>query len=324
MNMGELREKYQRFRQWQDRPSDFRIESDEEHTCQCCGYHYTGNFCPCCSQKAGVGRISWKSVRQGIMDIWGLGSRSLLYSLWQLLWRPGHIIGDYIDGKRQVSFPPVKMLFIIAVIYSLIFYWFFPVVFGYDASGVVETGNAELQKNMEELSVWMKKYFSWSSLILAILAVIPTWVLFHYSPRHTAHTLPEGFFIQVFLAILMIVMGFVLSPLRLINQVLYTWVSIAIYGIYYLIVYRYLFGYGLWGTLWRCGFVYISIVLFSSVLFLINFPVDKHMPEGQLAMAQIYVLLSLFLTSVVVLLVGFVINYIVTRKFRQELKQAKG
>ncbi len=39
-----------------------------------------------------------------------MGNRSLLYSLWQLIWRPGYFISDYINGKRQVSFPPVKML----------------------------------------------------------------------------------------------------------------------------------------------------------------------------------------------------------------------
>ena len=109
--------------------------------CNNCGIDFTGNFCPICSQKAGMGRIGWKSVRQGIMDIWGLGTRSLLYSIWQLLWRPGQVIGDYLDGKRQVSFPPVKMLFIIAVIYSVLFYWFFPTVLGIEVLAVPYMGN---------------------------------------------------------------------------------------------------------------------------------------------------------------------------------------
>lgn len=59
------------------------------------------------------------------MDMWGLGSRSrsVLYSVWQLLFRTGYFIGDYISGRRQVSFPPVKMLFILAVAYAVIFHW---------------------------------------------------------------------------------------------------------------------------------------------------------------------------------------------------------
>ena len=43
-------------------------------------------------------------------------NRSLLFSLAQLFLRPGYFIGDYINGKRQVSFPPVKMLAIVAVL----------------------------------------------------------------------------------------------------------------------------------------------------------------------------------------------------------------
>ena len=62
------------------------------------------------------------------MDIWGLGSRSrsILYSVWQLLLRPGYFISDYISGKRQVSFPPIRMLFILAVAYAIIFHWLLP------------------------------------------------------------------------------------------------------------------------------------------------------------------------------------------------------
>ena len=47
--------------------------------------------------------------------LWGMDSRSLPYTLWQLLLRPGYLIGDYISGRRQVSFPPIKMLAIVAL-----------------------------------------------------------------------------------------------------------------------------------------------------------------------------------------------------------------
>ena len=108
--MGQLKEKYQRFKQWQKQPYEYHLKSGEVQHCKNCGNDFTGNFCPICSQKADTSRICWRSVHQGVMDIWGLGTRSLLYSVWQLLLRPGHVISDYIDGKRQVSFPPVKML----------------------------------------------------------------------------------------------------------------------------------------------------------------------------------------------------------------------
>ena len=36
MNMGQLKEKYQRFRQWQERPYEYKLKSDEVHHCNNC------------------------------------------------------------------------------------------------------------------------------------------------------------------------------------------------------------------------------------------------------------------------------------------------
>ena len=113
-----IREKYRRFREWQVNPFDYEMP-DETHRCENCGYDFTGNYCPRCSQKAGLGAMTWRSVRESVMEIWGVGTRSMTYSLWQLFTRPGYLIRDYVTGKRQVSFPPVKMLLIVALILTL-------------------------------------------------------------------------------------------------------------------------------------------------------------------------------------------------------------
>ena len=123
-----IREKYRQFRQWQKNPLDFKTDTTQYH-CLNCGEQFTGNYCPTCGQKASAGRFTWKSVRQSVLDLWGLGSRSLPYSLWQLLWRPGYLMRDYISGKMQVCFPPVKMLIVVALLVSL--------------SGFVDTGGEE-------------------------------------------------------------------------------------------------------------------------------------------------------------------------------------
>ena len=325
MDKEELKSKYQRFKQWQEQPYEYKLVSDKVNHCNNCGNDYIGNFCPICSQKNGVGRIGWQSVRQGIMDIWGLGTRSLLYSIWQLLWRPGHLIGDYIDGKRQVSFPPVKMLFIVAVVYSMIYYWFLPDVLG------LNIFNGMPEEQIEAAGNYIKgfqSYYSWVGLLMAILAVLPTWVMFRFSPRHTTHTLPEGFFIQIFLAVVMIVLSLLFSPLSIMNLWLYDAVVLFIFGIYYLIVYKYLFGYGFWGTLWRCGFILITIVfivLAFTVIVLLYYknPDIKealNTPDQIRQVTMAYV--SSLLLALMTFFVGWVINLIATRKYRRELKEA--
>ena len=329
MNKQQLKEKLEQFRQWQEQPYDYTYSPDKEVHCNNCGHDYRGNFCPVCSQKAGMGRIGWRSVHQGIMDIWGLGTRSLIYSVWQLLLRPGHIISDYIDGKRQVSFPPVKMLFILAVLYTMIYYWFIPTVLGIN----VETQVTKEQEAMlGDLSHWLKANYSWFALIMALLAVIPTWIMFRYSPRHTAHSLPEGFFIQVFLAVLMIVLSFLLMPLGMIDLMVYSTVVYLLYGVYYIIVYKYLFGYSLWGTLWRSGFVLTTVLfLLTAAIFLasnINQAImedqfKKHVTQEQILQAKLYSAGGILAFTTMVMAVGYVINMIVTRKFRKQIKQEK-
>ena len=180
MNRQEIKGKYEQFKRWQREPVKY-TNCDDVHYCNNCGLMFTGNFCPRCSQKADLGRINWNSVRNGIMDIWGLGTRSLLFSIWQLLLRPGYFISDYISGKRQVSFPPVKMLFIVTVIYSLVIYWLFPQVFGIHLYDTDE----ESRQLLGDYYQWYESHFSWAMLGMSVLAIIPTWIMFRYAPRNT-------------------------------------------------------------------------------------------------------------------------------------------
>ena len=321
MDKAQIKDKYERFRQWQKKPRDYKLLSDEMQHCNNCGNDFTGNFCPICSQKAGIGRIGWRSVRQGVMDIWGLGTRSLLYSIWQLLLRPGHLISDYISGKRQVSFPPVKVLFIIAVLYSMLYYWLLP-------KAMVNISYDEMKAGMQafdDFSMSIKNNYSWFSLIMALLAVLPTWFMFRYSPRHTAHTLPEGFFIQVFLAVIMLVLCFLLMPLVLVDLFLYSYLALFILGIYYIIVYKYLFGYGLWGTLWRSGFILLGVFVLGVGAILILFDIDfkafvpqitELSDEQLLLIKNAYGYGSLFVAAML-FITGYVINLIATRKERK-------
>ena len=327
MDKYQLEEKYQRFRQWQEKPFEYKLDSDEIHRCNNCGNEFTGNYCPICSQKAGLGRIGWRSVQQGIMDIWGLGTRSLLYSIWQLLWRPGHIIGDYIDGKRQVSFPPVKMLFIVAVIYSMVVYWVLPQFFGIEV-GEYNGENSRLFG--EELSLWMKRNYSWISLMFSVLSILPTWLMFRYAPRHTRHTLPEGFFIQVFLSVLMMVLSFFAILLGGFNSHYIALINVLFYGVYYLIAYKQLFGYSFWGTLWRSGFILFFIVFFWwGVIFCVidikeylilagaNPDMTKDFPGLQPNQVGYLFGGACLVVAFITFVIGIIINYIASYRVRK-------
>ena len=249
----DLKNRLKDFKKWRHQSYEFHFASDEEHECLCCGHRYKGNFCPCCSQKAGVGDISWNNVRKGVMEIWGLSNRSLIYSLWQLIVRPGHFISEYLRGKFQVSFPPVKMLFLVAILYTLIYYWLFQQVLNLQ----VETASA--------VNLWEEKNAGWSRIILSLCFLFPTWVLFQNSPKFSHLSIPKAFFIAVFMSTLEIMIELFVYSLGLLcgaTEDMIATSGLILFAVYYFFAYRQIFGFGVWGTLWRhaimmvCGFFF--------------------------------------------------------------------
>ena len=253
--MFSLQEKYHRFRQWQRQPFEYH-DSHDHHGCCNCGAVSENNYCPRCGQKAAYGPITWHSVWQGIMDVWGVGTRSLPYTLWQLLWRPGYLIRDYISGKRQVSFPPVKMLVVMAVLVVLVYGL---LGIGFEAEVENESGNNAVQGFlMGDFYDWMSNHIEWAVLAGFSMFIVPVWFLFRTAPRLPRHTLPQGFFIQVFVGVqfllymLIVTLVFDLIPsLSGSGDEAAGFMVMLVLPLMLWCDYKQLFGYGWWGTLWR-------------------------------------------------------------------------
>ena len=244
LTVRKLQEIYRRFRAWQKQPFHYAVNGTERVACHNCGNEFLGNFCPVCGQRANAGRIGWNSVRQGIMILWGLDNRSFTYTLIQLFLRPGYLISDYINGRRQVSFPPVKTLFFTALAVMLVSkaveYLFPEVISPKEPARYDDNGTLYIAKFME----WADANLGWSSLISNAFFILPTWKLFRNSPQNTRHTLPQGFFIQVFLATQSLI-------LQAISQLTGIWVPFFVMVLYIISTYKQLFGYRWWGTIWR-------------------------------------------------------------------------
>jgi len=258
VKLGQLiRDKWQSFRSWQEHPVRYRMD-ESEHVCNNCGHTYTGNYCPVCSQSARHGRISWLALWQGIGQLWGIESRSAIYTLWQLLWRPGYLVRDYISGKRQVSYPPVKLLFILAAVVAVVQY-FFPV----PAKGSPEIGSLYIDLTVN----WLDNHENIGLLLFGCMFILPTWVLFRNAPRYPHHTIPEGFFLQVYIAILSFILSSVFAGTGILAMVLpyiYTYAA-----------YKQLFGYGYWGTFWRLLLSILWSLAILLALFVVGFLVSQ-------------------------------------------------
>ena len=257
-----LKETLGRFLTWQNKPYHNSDEEQEEHRCANCGNVFRGNYCPVCRQDAKDGRITWRWVGKSILDVWGLDSRSLPNTLLQLFIRPGRLIGAYLDGQHQICYKPFNMLFILAIFYVVV-----QQLLGWDYAATPEDKGGKVVQMVFE---WVSEHPAWNAMLISVAMIIPTWLFFHFAPRHTRHTLPEGIFIQLFMNILILVIVF-LSDFFILFSLLIP--------VYYYIAYRQLFGYRPWGTIWRillCFVVWgIFFVIFINLLNIVTTHPEK-------------------------------------------------
>lgn len=295
-----LKQRYRQFLRWQRSPLHYENKTQGAVTCANCGTEFCDNFCPRCGQRATVGRISWRTVRENMMLLWGLDSSSLLFTLVQLFLRPGYLIGDYLDGRRKASFPPVKMLLIVAVFYTVLKY-----LFG-ELSPVVETATAEPTSIWIIFRDWTRHNMGWGLMILSSFLILPTWILYRFAPQHTHHTLPEGFFVQVFMSSLMVTVSLL--------TIMTKWLAWLI-PVYYAIAYRQLFGYGWWGTLWRFAIVVIvGLYLMVPVAFVAEYFINGNLYEAYTPSQLGYILFANLVVGGLLLGVGCYIGWRNRRK----------
>ncbi|MBO4810973.1 MAG: DUF3667 domain-containing protein [Prevotella sp.] len=244
---------FRRFRAWQHHPFNNENQSGGRQLhCVNCGTTFADNYCPRCGQKASTGRLTWENVKESVMNVWGVGNRSMPYSLLQLLGRPGYFIHDYLSGKRQVSYPPFRMLLIVAVVYMIV----------RKLMGSPEiAASAQAEKDfllIDLFTTWCLNNPGWGMIVICCLFILPTWMFFRFSPRYPKHTLPEGFYIQVFMS------SIVLVVVALTGGLTTAWSGWLFVGCYY-VAYCQLFGYGLWGTLWR-----LALTLCEGIFMMLN------------------------------------------------------
>ena len=299
-----------RFRAWYNQPVVYSDENLEEHRCANCGHVFKGNYCPVCRQAAGDGRITWKSVWKNIVNVWGLDTRSLPNTLWQLIVRPGHHIGNYISGHRQMSYSPANMLFIVAVFYVGIIHLFGGHTVVTPSS---EIGDNEPVKLFFSILTWTIEHPGWVTMGLTLIMILPTWFLFRFSPRHTQHTLPEGVFIQLFMSTLMLLISLSIGISN-------GW-TIFLVPFYYFFCYRQLFGYRFWGTVWRtalCFIVWAIVVIVISVIVIyVTATLILKLPDEMGLKNIVIIIVSQIIMVVAIIVIGYRISKRTSRQRKE-------
>lgn len=142
------------------------------------------------------------------------------------------------------------MLFIVVILYAIL-----KQLLG------IKTPEVNLGPNPDTNLViidWLIRHAGWGMIAMSIFMILPTWIFFRFAPRHTRHRLPDGIFIQLLLCSLMML-------IIILTRCISGWMLLLI-PFYFYLTYRQLFGYGVWGTLWR---TFLCLLIWGLSLFLI-------------------------------------------------------
>jgi hypothetical protein len=277
----ELREKYRRFREWQQEPYRVKPMSKEAHDCPTCGTHFEGNYCPRCGQSATIGRYSFKKAFLLFLDVWGLGNRGMFRTIRDLILRPGYMIRDYLQGMQMAYFPPFKMYFLLLALNLVI-----DTGFNLKMENRLEKGKIEYNEglrkslNLDEPATdatnpldnpvdssnkayeWTINHLSIVTMVFLLLFSFPLYMFFRKSPAYPGLKYSEFFVTMVYTTNMMTVYSIIVSFLGL-SMV----VDLAIY-VLTIIPMKQLSGYSYWRVILNSV---VAFILFFIVAVLLLF-----------------------------------------------------
>lgn len=259
--------------------------------CLNCHTEFIGNYCPSCGQPASTQRFTVKKALMATLEVWGMGNRSLPRTVLHLIYRPGQMIGEYLDGKRMPFFPPVKMLFVLCIFFAVE-----SSLLGEKtiSEQITSSMNDEaLKKNLTEntnntvvnfngkkisteemmmtvknIVVWMDQHKAVELICLHSFFMLFAWMVFRKSPTRPKSTMAEHFFTQVFMSGQMMALSIIYLPIFSNGKEDYAFYPLPWWLLFALFVwdYKYIFGYK-WRTTIRKVIVihFLSIVLFISI-----------------------------------------------------------
>lgn len=102
------------------------VEAAEEHVCLNCKTSYHGEYCPACGQKAATERFTTRQTFKHLLFIFTKFDDRFWHTALELFYRPGHMIRDYICGRREDYLRPVQMMLCLITVYVLLRHFVFP------------------------------------------------------------------------------------------------------------------------------------------------------------------------------------------------------
>ena len=127
------------------------IVQPTEHTCHNCGTVYQGHYCPICGQAAISKRITLKNSFTILFSSLFSIEKGFLHTIYELWYRPGYMVMDFIRGHRQPYYKPFSLLIVMAALYIVAAHIFDP-----QSIGKTNEDKEQVDKIIDSLQVASK------------------------------------------------------------------------------------------------------------------------------------------------------------------------
>ena len=183
-------------------------------------------------------RITIKRAVLTFMETWGLGSRNIFYTMWCLLWRPGYVMNDYLNGRRKRYMQPFFMFFVLTIILVQLA-WLLNVqtpknkdmtlaayeVLRNNKGAFTADQTTTILKAAEWLDKvhdWRDENRAWDILIQSLGVIFVTWLLWRKSPRigQAEWVVEKGEYVEGYnFAEIVTVIAYILCQLQILSMI---------------------------------------------------------------------------------------------------------
>lgn len=188
----------------------------ESTHCLNCGTDFVGKYCPNCGQKATVARLS---MRQGFVDLITIFTNfesGFFHTCLELIYRPGYMMRDFINGHRKEYVKPIQLLFLLGTLLLLLRYLLYGHGFGeinaVSEEAVQELGHARFWNLFSQMIEWLYANRAAFCLLIVTMLVIPNWLCFHRVDRASRLNISEHFYVMVYVGCQLLMSQIVTMP----------------------------------------------------------------------------------------------------------------
>ena len=132
--------------------------------CNRCNQTISGNYCSNCGLSKLPARINGKYILNEIGSVLNF-QRGILFSIKELLLRPGQSVKKFIHEDRKYLVKPILFILLCSLVHTVIF-----TVFGIKDNGVQVTGNDE--STVKEVMQWIESKYGYLNIIIAFFVSI--------------------------------------------------------------------------------------------------------------------------------------------------------